>query len=244
MQEPVFLRVLELIQQYDPQTVILHKDGEPLMCPNFKDYFRRIVEVTGNKIDLYTNGILLTPDIIKHMSVVNNGNKIWILVSFHRHGYTKSGEIVYYDMEESERNLRACVELNEPNIEFIVTTHKTDLADDKGSHEFYVKWVNVSIQHPNLKAVHVNACINHWAGRVTQQKEMAHFYACPYADSMHFFVGITGNVIPCCVDMEEEIVFGNILSDPIEEIMSKREVFYKNITRKEAEHQLCQRCLE
>jgi radical SAM protein with 4Fe4S-binding SPASM domain len=244
MSEEVFQSLERLITFYEEQepltTMILHKDGEPLLCPTFDDYFARIAERTPAKIDLYTNGYLLKPERVQSMSDNAKRNKIWILVSFHnfKHDGTR------YDLTKVEENLRACLDLDVPNIEFIISMHKLDLTDEQWTHDFYVKWTNISIQKSQLKAVHVNTCINHWAGRVKQEQEMAHYVACPYMDASHMFIGVTGNIMPCCMDMDEEIVFGNILDDDRIGIMERRTEFYKKHEAREAPHTLCSKCLE
>jgi len=232
---------IESCEQREPlTTMILHKDGEPLMCPFFDDYFARITHKTKAKIDLYTNGYLLTPERVQFMSNMAPDNKIWVLVSFHNFKFDGTR----YDLAKVEENLKACLELDVPNVEFVVSMHKLDLTDEAWTHDFYVKWTNISIQKRQLKAVHVNSCINHWAGRVKQEQEMAHFSVCPYMDAAHFFIGVTGNVMPCCMDMEEEIVFGNICNDKWTDIRERRLDFYKRHQAREVPHSLCSKCLE
>ena len=221
-------------------TMILHKDGEPFMCPYFPNYFARIADNTPAKIDVYTNGLLMKPDMVQFMSENAKRNKIWVLVSFHNFKY----DGMRYDLSKVEENLKACLDLNLPNVEFIISMHKLDLTEEAWTREFYVKWTNVSIRQRNLKAVHVNTCINHWAGRVKQEQEMARYVACPYMDASHMFIGVTGNVLPCCVDMEEEIVFGNIIEDDLNNIMTVRDNFYKKHEAREVPHTLCSKCLE
>jgi MoaA/NifB/PqqE/SkfB family radical SAM enzyme len=223
-------------------TVILHKDGEPFLCPYFPNYFARIADKTTAKIDVYTNGTLMKPEMVKFMSdnTVKNKNKIWLLVTFHC--FDKNGNP--YDLTKVEKNLRDCLDLDLPRVEFIISMHKLDQTDEKFTQDFHAKWSNVRQQKPQLKAIHVNTCINHWAGRVNNQKDMAHYDACPYMDASHLFIGVTGNVMPCCMDMEEEIVFGNVALDAWSDIMEKREKFYVRLRDREVPHPLCSQCLK
>lgn len=243
MEEEVFQRFISIVEKFEAEqplgTIILHKDGEPLLCRSFEDYFARIAEKTAAKIDLYTNGYLLTADKVAYMAQSAQRNKIWILISFHNFRY----DGFRYDLTKVEENLKACLEVDAPNVEFIISMHKLDLTDEQWTQDFYIKWTNVSIQNPKLKAVHVNTCINHWAGRIEQKQEMANYVACPYMDASHMFIGVSGNVLPCCIDMEEEIIFGNILHDDLSEIMEKREKFYKQHEAREVPHELCSKCL-
>ena len=241
MDEATFSKVLDYVTELNPQTIILHKDGEPLLHPHFGDYFARIAERSSAKIDLYTNATMLTPDLVKYMAMVARKNKIWILVTFHRYKYDGTP----YDISKIEDNLLQCIQLHERNVEFVITTHHTDHTDKEKDKQWYVKWTNVRVEHKNIYNIHMNTLINPWGGRIHQQEGMAHFYTCPYRDSLHFFVGVTGNVLPCCIDLEEEIVFGNIMTDDIGEIFERRRAFYQKMyDGEEPEYPLCQVCLE
>jgi len=240
MQEDVFNKLLSYISILGPDTVILHKDGEPLLHPNFKDYFSRIAERTNAKIDLYTNGFYLTPDIVSFMGEKAPSNKIWILVTFHQHKHT--GEA--YDLTTVEENLLECVKLQIPNIDFILATHQTDFTDEEASKEWYARWVNRTFEYSNIEAVHVNTCISPWAGKIEQKGEMANYVCCPYQDGCHMFIGVTGNILPCCMDLEEEITLGNVLEDDLDSIMILRKEFYHNLEKDDIpEFELCQKCL-
>ena len=70
---------------------------------------------------------------------------------------------------------------------------------------------------------------------------------CPYADFGHLFIGVTGNIIACCLDLEEEIIFGNVMKDDPAEIMDKVGEFYENQAKIKAGlmplvHQVCANC--
>lgn len=240
MQEDVFERLLSFITILNPDTVILHKDGEPLLHPNFKDYFGRIAERTSAKIDLYTNGFYLTPEICRFMSEKAANNKIWVLVTFHQHKYT--GEP--YDLSQVEKNVLECMKLKLPNIDFILATHLTNYTDKEKSKEWYVKWINRGLEYGNLENVHTNTHISPWAGKIEQKEGMVSYEACPYQDGCHFFLGVTGNIIPCCMDLEEDIVIANVFDDDLETIMALRKEFYANLAKDEIpEFELCRKCL-
>ena len=87
----------------------------------------------------------------------------------------------------------------------------------------------------------MNSDINPWGGLI-KQEHMSTFTGCPYGDGEHFFIGVTGNVIPCCIDLEEEIIFGNIMKDPKSEILERRNEFYQSL-KEGPTRSLCKRCL-
>ena len=241
MEPNVFDRVLYYVNKLKPSTIILHKDGEPLLHPKFWEYYRQIVLMSDAKIDLYTNGTMLTPDLVRYMADTRvHNNKLWILLTFHRHKYDGTE----YDHTKIEENLLNCIELNLPNVQFVITTHQTNFTDKEASRKWYMKWANVKGTHKNIYAVHMNTAINPWAGKVDLTDGMIHFYDCPYRHADHFFIGVTGNVLPCCIDLEEEIVFGNICTDMMETILENRKNFYAKQMKRQIENPLCQKCLD
>ena len=59
-----------------------------------------------------------------------------------------------------------------------------------------------------------------------EDQATCHYNGCPYADFGHWFFGATGNIIACCLDLEEEIIFGNVLEDDPVEMFAKTDAFY------------------
>ena len=72
--------------------------------------------------------------------------------------------------------------------------------------------------------VHCNCAINPWTGRI--EEGTVKFNGCPYGDFGHWFFGVTGNVIACCLDLEEEIVLGNVMKDTPVELLLRTQTFY------------------
>ena len=95
-------------------------------------------------------------------------------------------------------------------------------------------------------SVHANVGLNPWTGRIDEPGTVE-FHGCPYADFGHMFFGVTGNIIACCMDLEEEIIFGNVMKDDPAEMVRVLEAFYKEQQRIAAEktglkHQVCSNC--
>jgi len=227
----------EYIEKMDFGTIILHKDGEPLLHPNFKEIVRAISRVSSAKLDLYTNGIFLTQDVVDLFGSLLN--QCAILVSFHFENADGSRN----DYEQKTEEIRKMLLRAGSNIDFVVTTHIVRENDRQRLSEWKKGWDELRKTHPSLKAVYVNEHINPWCGRI-DVGDLVSFDACPYGDGEHLFIGSTGNVIPCCMDLEEEVIFGNILNNAREDILEMRKQFYSELARKEYYHSLCRRCLK
>ena len=228
--------VMEYIIGNNIGTIIVHKDGEPLLHPKFKQFISRIAGVTDAKIDVYTNGFLLDHDKFEFLASIKN--KVQFLVSFHKYNFDGK-ENVYTDVW---LDLEWMINQNKPNIEFVFVTHDTDLTTKEGLDNWMKVWRDMQKTHSNVAGVYVNQAINGWAGKV-KSKGLSTFVSCPYGDGEHFFIGNTGNVVPCCMDLEEEIVLGNIMIDSREQIIENRKVFYSGLNKEENLLPLCKRCL-
>lgn len=60
----------------------------------------------------------------------------------------------------------------------------------------------------------------------------------------HFGILCDGTVVPCCLDSEGAVTLGNILQQPIEEILAsdRAEAMRKGFARRNATEELCRRC--
>jgi radical SAM protein with 4Fe4S-binding SPASM domain len=234
---PVFDMIVDkLIKTHKPGTVIVHKDGEPLLHPNFEQIIGKIAMATSAKVDIYTNGKLLSKDLIGFLGSFKN--KFSLLVSFHLYNYDGKRN----DYEEIGKKLLECLDVGATNIEFILATHSTDLTSEEELKEWKEYWDEKAKLYSRLTGVHVNTAINPWTGLI-KQKNTITFPACPYSDGQHLFVGVTGNILPCCMDLEEEIIFGNVEEDDLHKIMIERDQFYKSLRDGKIERDLCRRCL-
>lgn len=232
----IFKTVLEdYILPYEPNTIILHKDGEPLLHPGLLDFMKEIDSVIKCKQDIYTNGLLLKPEFVLELNKLRS--KFWILVSFHF--YDEHGNFVeaYHN---ADAQIEECIKIAPPNVDFIFASHVTDYADKEILTRWKEIWENKGLSR--LTAVHVNEAINPWLGLI-KQKNAITFHDCPYTDGEHMFFGVTGNVVACCMDLEEEVVFGNVMTDEKAVILDRRSQFYQDMQEQKIERNVCKRCL-
>lgn len=240
MGDEVFAKTVELFVKDMPvDTVITHKDGEPLLHPKFVEYMRILSEVTDAKIDVYTNGLLFTPELFTALGELKN--QFSFLVTYHF--YDVGGGLVKYSNVDDM--LMYALKLNKPNLNFTLVTHVVDFADINNLNDWRDSWLIKKKEFPHLKDVHVNTAINHWAGRI-RQKGNVEFQACPYGDGAHVFVGVTGNIIPCCMDLDEELsTFGNVMDQDFSVNVSRAYLadFYHKLNHRLAYRELCRKCV-
>lgn len=220
-------------------TVILHKDGEPFLHPQLSDFMAKISKVKPDcKIDIYTNGLLLTPEFFDFVATLPN--LVRLLVTFHFFNYDGSRN----DYNKVNHVLVEGLMKQYINLEVVIATHSTKYTTQEmvdNWEEFWTLGVkNKSFRR--LTGIHKNAHINPWGGLITEG-DLVHFESCPYGDFGHWFIGVTGNVIPCCIDLEEEVVFGNVMEEDKLTIGKRVQAFYEEIYDGKINRDLCHRCL-
>lgn len=231
-----------------PPTVIPHKDGEPLLNKKLPEFLHSVSQADASlKIDIYSHGLLLPKwrergqDFVHFLGSLRN--RVRLLLSFHfanhdgtENDYTATTAYLR-DLYASGRQPR--------NVEFIMVSHLVQPMTRERLEAWRSSW------QPFIDAgrvtVHANVCINPWTGRI-EEPGTVEFHGCPYGDFGHMFFGATGNVIACCMDLEEEIVFGNVMKDEPDAMIRTLNGFYAEQRRIAAEktglvHEVCRNCM-
>jgi hypothetical protein len=192
-------------------------------------------------IDIYSHGLLLPKwaergqDFIQFLG--NLPNKCRYLMSYHPHNHDGSVN----DYTKTVTYLRNVLRNNPPpNVEFITVSHKSKWVTQEIQNNWVANWQGLPI------TVHSNCSLNPWTGRIEEEGTIQ-FNGCPYGDFGHWFFGATGNIIACCLDLEEEIIIGNVMKDDPAEMFAKTAAFYQEQRRTLREggrpaHPVCSDC--
>lgn len=229
--------------RFCPPTVIPHKDGESTLHKEYDSFIKAISDADPTlKIDIYTHGLTL-PKKAGFLEFLGElPSQLRMLMSFHffngdgsANDYTATDALVRQYLDENRWPR---------NVELILTSHVVKpmtverLAEWKATWQQYIDRGQVT--------VHANVNINPWAGRM-EDIATCQYHGCPYADFGHWFFGVTGNIIACCLDLEEEIVLGNVLADDPQAMFEATQAFYalqrKTLEEKRRpEHRVCDNC--
>jgi sulfatase maturation enzyme AslB (radical SAM superfamily) len=200
-----------------PPTFIGHKDGEPLLN---KQLPRRLASLPPDiKIDVYSHGLMLPRlaaqgrDFFDFCALLPN--RVRYMMSYHPVNHDDSVNDYAPVVEYLKRVLLA----PPSNVEFISVSHKSKWVSEEVQDAWVDTWRGLPI------TVHKNCSINPWTGRMEDIATCA-YNGCPYADFGHWFFGVSGNIIACCLDLEEEIVLGNVLTDDPEAMFQRTTAFY------------------
>jgi hypothetical protein len=229
------------VNSFCPPTFIGHKDGEPLLNKGLPSRLLDLsTAVPDIKIDIYSHGLMLPilarrgQDFFEFLRVLPN--RVRYLMSFHPFNHDGT----YNDYTETISYMHKVLRDPPPNVEFITVSHKSRWVSEILQESWAREWAGLPI------TVHSNCSINPWTGLI-QEDGTTKFNGCPYADFGHWFFGVTGNVIACCLDLEEEIILGNVLTHEPEDMFAKTEAFYR-IQRRTLEeksrpqHAVCDNC--
>lgn len=207
-------------------TIIPHKDGEPLLNKNLPSLLESARRVPSMAVDIYTHGLLLTKEFVTFLGKLPN--KARLLITFHfvnhdgsENDYSKANQVIRWALDHRPKNL-----------EIILVTHVTDGVPLDRLLGWQAAWGSVAT---------VNKDINPWTGRISDSNAVTHGH-CPYDSFNHVFFGVTGNVVACCMDLEEELVFGNVMTDEPLAVMERLRDFYAAQKRRELRSDLCNNC--
>lgn len=221
-----------LNDHFNTPTLILHKDGEPLIDKTLPDKLR--AAPPDMNIDIYTHGLLLSWKFIDFLASLPH--HVRLMISFHFFNHDGSTN----DYTRTAKLLREVFSGGgQPgNVEFILSSHQTRLSAGLIS-EWAEGWR--SFAEAGRCVVHANVNINPWTGLI-DEPGVIQFGRCPYERFDHMFFGVTGNVLACCMDLEEELVFGNVMQDRAEDMVSSLRAFYKAQEMKVLRHDVCRNC--
>ncbi len=208
------------INAFTPPTFLPHKDGEILLNKRLPDRLLDLsVAAPDMKIDIYSHGLMLPTlakagrDFFEFLSTLPN--QVRYMMSYHPRNHDDSVN----DYTQTIIYLRNVLRDPPKNVEFITVSHKSKWVPESDQLSWKAMWTGLPI------TVHCNTSINPWTG-LMEDVATCHYNGCPYADFGHWFFGVTGNVIACCLDLEEEIILGNVLHDDPAEMFTKTEAFY------------------
>lgn len=233
-----YIKPFRFMNAFCPPTFIGHKDGEPLLNKRLPD---RLASLPADmKVDIYSHGLMLPKwrsrgqDFLDFLGTLPN--RVRYMMSYHPRNHDDSVN----DYTEVVAYLKRALLAPPSNVEFITVSHRSRWVSEETQDAWADTWRGYPI------TVHKNCSINPWTGRM-EDIATCHYNGCPYADFGHWFFGVSGNIIACCLDLEEEIVLGNVLKDDPTEMLYKTAAFYQEqretlAERRNVKHQVCANC--
>ncbi len=227
--------------------ICLHVKGEPLLHPKL-DEILKILEKYNLKANITTNGICLN----KNLDILSNSKSVrQINISLHSsleneninlenymHSIFTSVEILektpiiisyrLWNLESIENN-----EINLNIIKLLDEQYKISNLHELLSKNEWIKLKEKTFINQDTKFIwpNLNSKIINENGRCLALKEQ-------------IAILVNGDVVPCCIDSEGEIILGNIFEQSLDEILksSKVQNMLESFQKKILCEELCKRC--
>lgn len=233
-----------IVEQIKPYTdyIYLHVQGEPMMHPQF-DEIMNICDREKMKVQLVTNGTYLKD----HMNLLQHESLRKISFSLQSIEYQKAEDmheylntILKFCEDASAQGKPVCELRFWRNDERLMPKTKFCISLLKSRYRFTQtdRRNNIMIL-PNVYIDYDNEF--EWP-TMKNPVDSVHGYCLGTLEQ--FAVLSNGNVVPCCLDAEGSVCFGNMVATPLKEILESgrfqkmKKAFQENSVREP----LCQRC--
>jgi radical SAM protein with 4Fe4S-binding SPASM domain len=241
MSMELFRRAVEEVATVEPRWVMLNQANEPLLHPEFLEQAKCLAD-RGLKLKLFTNGILLRPEISRSLADMNVVASATINVPSldteeYRHfmGVGMSPHL--------RENIAAAVETKMPLV--LVVNGLTRLKQRAAELEKIFagpERPHVAVAPNNTHSIAgriesgENTVEEHWPGKLAGCR-----YHLEQAE-----INVEGKVLMCCEDYYDQHVMGDIAQRPLREILlgEKALKFHRQIfgLARSKQNFLCRRC--
>lgn len=239
--------IIQKIKDYT-DLILLHVKGEPLLHPNLKDILD-ICDKNNIKVNITTNTTLLK----QNLEILSNSNALRQLnLSIHdleQNNIDK--ENTFLDIVDSvnklkNTNLELIISYRLWNISEIGKNEKNKmflqiLEDKYNISEIYEKCLKNSFVELDNN-IFLNQDIEFEWPRM--EDEIVSEYGKCYGLKNQIAILVNGDVVPCCLDTNGDIVLGNILNQRLEEILNnkKSQDIINGFNNNKLVEELCKRC--
>jgi radical SAM protein with 4Fe4S-binding SPASM domain len=224
MNEDSFEKIYEKISKYSFKVIVLYHGGEPFLNRNFSKMVKKLRPL-ADTIKTVTNGSLLNESIIDQ--ILDSGIDI---VEFSLDGQSPeendkvrvggnffkiSENIKKLVIARNNRNLSK-PEIYISNIQFPKDVHQLDKIEVPQYLKNTFKEIGDDIQYKLAYAMS-------WPGLTInpQPSKIEHNY-CDHIINT-FTIRWNGDVVPCCFDLVNMMVMGNVLNEEIEDIWNNKQ---------------------
>jgi radical SAM protein with 4Fe4S-binding SPASM domain len=231
----------QTMRSYDIKILTVTGFGEPLVDKEIIDKLKYVNKKYPKlKIDIYTNGALLTKKIAEELLQIN----IW-KITFSINGTEKNyKKIVGLDYKNTKKNvLYLLKEKKKRNLKILTNVSAMLLKNNESEIQSFMRfWINYS------DSVRVYAPSD-WAGALKTKNlvQIDSFkkkrWPCKVLWS-NITIDVYGNVIMCCRDYESKVKFGNVFQKVIKEIRNSK--MFKDLQKKQLNFDfnspICDKC--
>lgn len=243
-----FENVINKIKDYT-NIITLHVKGEPLLHPNLKEILEKI-DKTNLKVNITTNGIL-----VKKQLEVLKKSKCLRQLNISLHSFSQNEKIEYNLQNYMENILFSVRKLKKNNI--YISYRLWNLKDikennenieilEKLSKEYNIENLIQKARENEFVELDKNIFLNQdkqfkWPN--INDKTISNIGKC-YGLRKQIAILSNGDVVPCCLDQDANILLGNIFESDLESIINSEKSIkiIKGFEENKLICKLCQKC--
>ncbi|MDI6732734.1 MAG: radical SAM protein [Planctomycetota bacterium] len=215
MKMDLFRKIVDETLGYGPRSIVLYKDGEPLLHPEIIEMVRYIKQVNpAHNILISTNGLLLTEKLSQAL-IQNRLDQLHFSIGAvipETYNKIRGGKL-----QQLEDNIRRLIEIKRVERAKIpyLSAQIINMPETQGEiMQFRNKWTNLGVR------VIVQE-LRHWAGGLEDKIPVAYgskarhpCHALWFAPSVNW----DGLVSMCCFDWDEQGIIGDMNTQTLAEI--------------------------
>lgn len=240
-----FEKVINEVKEYT-DLISLHVKGEPLIHPNFKEILE-ICDKNNIKVNLTTNGVLLS-SVLKVLLESKSIRQINVSI----HSVTQNDNI---DVKKYLNDVfNSCDKLKDKiiisyrlwNINEIKSNDKNKYILDCLGKKYNIQGLYDFAKSHNFVKLNDNVFLNQdiqfrWPD--INDKNISESGTCLGLKN-HIAILSNGDVVPCCLDQNADILLGNIFDVPLSEILTYKKSMdiLKGFNNNKLTEKLCKTC--
>ena len=242
-----FENVINKIKDYT-DLILLHVKGEPLLHKNLKEILD-ICEKNNIKVNITTNTTLLKDNI----NILSNSLSVRQLnLSMHDLEQNELDEkerilqVIKYIKQIKENNKKIIVSYRLWNMSKIGENSRNLIFLDLLEKEYKIKNILEKCKQKDFVELDENVFLNQdiefeWPSMNTEI--ISNVGKC-YGLKNQIAILVNGDVVPCCLDTDGDMVLGNILEETLEEILEKERTkrIIEGFNNSQLVEELCKRC--
>ena len=207
--------------------IYLHLKGEPLNHPQFKEILD-IAYQEGIKVNITTNGTKLKEqlEVIKEAKAIRQIN-----VSLQ----------AMEQVKDKEKYLESVVQLIELARSETFCVSLRIWINNQEVNDFASRYIKSHVKELPKTVFWSYDTEFEWPNLETE--EVSKFGTC-LGTRNHIGILVNGDVVPCCLDGDGVVVFGNVLSESLSDILNKERFLkmYEGLKSNKLVEELCRKC--
>ncbi len=237
MKKEVFFKIINKIKEANISFIMFIGRGEPILHPHFLEFVRHIKENSGAKLEVFTNGYLLSKKLIDELAELNDEYlNLRINVSLHSLKINVHDKLVGLSLKVIADNLKYLMKHEKVGHSVCFVKNKINEDEMNQLRRYFdkigVKNVDISLIYNKGGHIKDSSLFSTELYLRNLSKENIQLWKkrrlCHYTyDHVTYFLNYRGEFVLCQEDFDDKLILGNIFDNDFDEIFEKVEAFKK-----------------